>query len=463
METFFLVVGWFFLIYSLILVVFLLALAFMGWRRTARTEAHPVTHLRPEIPGVSVIIPAHNEAAVITSTVSQILTNRLNDFELIVVDDGSTDGTAETVIEAFGLAARPSRRPVQGIEHRPVTQVWESRDGRIVLLQKASAGTRADAVNAGIAYAAMPLVAMTDADTVLNMDALTRLAIRFEDPDVHGMGASLRALNGAQLREGRAPSPGLPSTWKERIQAVEYMRAFAGSRVGWSDLGALLIVSGGFGMYRRSTLLAVGGLDSSAVAEDFDLTLRVHRYLSERGLGERIDFSPETIAWTEVPPTRASLASQRRRWQRGLMQTLWRYRGMALRPRFGAPAMLSLPFFWAFEFAAPFVELFGLAMIPLAFLTGSVTLGPWLVMIVAVWLMMLAISILSLMIDQKSNQRYQSWPDTGRLVLAAVIENFGYRQYLLFVRAKAALKYGGDHTWEPIPRLARAEAIPTAL
>lgn len=463
MHTFFVVVGLFFLIYSVVLIGIQLFLTFRGWRLMSKEEYHAPPMLNPDVPGLSVVIGAHNEATVIRSTIRQISANRLADFELIVVDDGSVDGTGDLVIEEFGLTPAPRRRPLATLQHRPVTQAWESSDHRIVLLRKESAGTKADAVNAGIAFASMPLIAITDADTVLNMDGLSRVARRFDDPQVHGVGGSLRVLNGTQLKEEGNPRAQLPKTWLERIQAVEYMRAFVGSRSGWAEAGAMLIVSGGFGMYRRSTLLEVGGLDPSAIGEDFELTVRVQRHLAEQGQGGRVAFAPEAIAWTEVPATKKALESQRRRWHWGLMQTLWRHKSMLLRPRYGAPAMLAMPFFWVFEFAAPFIELLGLVLLPIGLITGNLVFITIFLMIVGTWLIGLAITVLNVVIDQLSSHRYTSWSETGKILLAAVVETFGYRQYLMFGRLKATFTYGGTNTWEPIPRAAREAAPELAL
>ena len=235
---------------------------------------------------------------------------------------------------------------------------------------------------------------------------------------------------------------------------MEYLRAFSGSRAPWASWGTLLIVSGGFGMFRRDAVAAVGGYDPRATAEDFDLTLRLQRRIKEDGTG-RVDFLPETIAWTEGPATLKHLASQRARWQRGLAETLWQHRDMTLRRRYGSVGMAGLPFFWLFELAAPFIELLGIALVILAAATGVLNWPAALLFLLAAFAFMFALSVANIALDQMVDHRYRSWREVGALIVAALLENFGYRQFLLFVRIKATLTIRQPATWEPIPRQAR--------
>lgn len=447
----------FFLTYGLILVFIVVLMTVRGYIlvRRSRHELRPV--LRPDAPGVSIIVPAYNEAVVIESTVRNLLANPLPDFEIVVADDGSTDDTAAILIKAFDLVRDNNPVPTATLIHRPVSEVWRSSTSPLLLVRKENGGTKADAANAALAYASKPVVAVTDADTVVEGDSLARLSSRFRDPELVGVGGTLRLLNGARMREGDNPVQAVPDGWLERIQVVEYLRAFAGSRLAWADWRSLLIVSGGFGLFRRESLLAIGGYEATATAEDFDVTVRLQRHIAETGRG-RMDFVPQTVAWTEAPATLRGLASQRARWQRGLVETLWEYRAMTLRPKYGRPAMLALPFFWLFELAAPFVELLGLAIIMLGVVLGFVSIPAALVIAFAAWIFLLSISFANIALDQMADHRYGSWREIGKLCAAAILETLGYRQYLMLVRVKATLTIRRAHRWEPIPRSERVLA-----
>ena len=447
-------IQWGFLIYALVLTAALVALTVRAFQLVRRHRRTVVPVLDPQVAGVSIVVPAFNEATVIESTVRGLLANNLPDFEVVVVDDGSTDGTGEVMIDAFDMVREPLPEVVDAYRHQPVTAVWRSLTAPVVMVAKVNGGNKADASNAGLELASKPLVAVTDADTLVDNDALARLAYRFADPEVMAVGANLRLLNGAEVSAGEVREQAVPKGWLERIQIVEYLRAFAGSRAPWASWGALLIVSGGFGMFRRDAVAAVGGYDPRAIAEDFDLTLRLQRRIKEDGAG-RVDFMPETIAWTEGPANLKYLASQRARWQRGLAETLWKHKDMTLRRRYGSVGMAGLPFFWAFELAAPFIELLGIILVVAAAATGVLNWGAALVLLLAAFAFMFALSVANIALDQMVDHRYRSWREIGALVAAAFIENFGYRQFLLFVRLKATVTMGRPATWEQIPRQAR--------
>lgn len=454
MNGFLEAVQWGFLVYALLLAGILTALTVRAFTLVSRHRRTVVPVLDPQVAGVSIVVPAFNEATVIESTIRSLLVNDLPDFEVVVVDDGSTDGTRDVVIDAFDMVRDELPEVVDTYGHQPITGVWRSLTSPVVLVSKINGGNKADAANAGLELACKPLVAVTDADTIVDTEALARLAYRFADREVVAVGANLRLLNGAEVRIGEVPDQVVPSGWIERIQIVEYLRAFAGSRAPWGSWGTLLIVSGGFGMFRRDAVAAAGGYDPRATAEDFDLTLRLQRRIKEDGTG-RVDFLPETIAWTEGPGTLKHLASQRARWQRGLAETLWQHRDMTLRRRYGSVGMAGLPFFWLFELAAPFIELMGIVLVVLAVATGVLNWPAALLFLLAAFAFMFALSVASIALDQMVDHRYRSWREVGALVVAALLENFGYRQFLLFVRIKATLTIRRPATWEPIPRQAR--------
>ena len=133
-------------------------------------------------------------------------------------------------------------------------------------------------------------------------------------------------------------------------------------RTGWSRFGALVLISGAFGMFRRDVLVEVGGLDTDSIGEDFELVMRIHRHLMDQRRSYRVEFVAEPISWTEAPVTHRVLRSQRRRWHRGLWETLWKYRGMLGNPRYGKVGLVALPYDWAFELFAPLLEVAGLVL-----------------------------------------------------------------------------------------------------
>lgn len=415
----------------------------------------------PFLPGVSLVLPAHDEEPLIVDSVRAALGLRYPHLQVIVVDDGSTDGTFARLEEAFDLVPVPRDIPSHVPVLEPTSSVWAARDEhQLLVLRKASAGCKADAVNAGINVATMPLVCITDADAVLEPDALTLLVEPFvEDPArTVAAGGMVRAVNGSSVDRGHLGELRMPSGWLARIQVIEYLRSFLLGRVGWGRIGALLVISGAFGLFRHDVLVRIGGVAHDTVGEDAELVMRIHRRLREEGEDFRIAFVPQPVCWTQVPEDLATLGRQRRRWSRGLAEVLWRHRAMAWRPRYGPAGTVAVPYFAAFELLGPVVELAGLVSVVLGLALGLIDVGFALaVSLVAVGFGCL-VSVVALLVEEVTFRRYRRLRDLLVAVAAAVVENLGYRQLHAWwrLRGMAQALSGREQEWGAMPRAAFA-------
>ena len=427
---------WFVLSYFVLLntgYLVLLCLASLEFSRHLRRlpfAGYDETYASPLTLPVSVIVPAYNEGPGIVEAVRAMLALRYPEFEVLVIDDGSSDDTYERLAEAFDLVEVP--RVV--VDDVPVTGrilgVSIPRSSLPLVVVRKENGGKADALNTGINIARYPLVCMVDADSLLDPDALITVSKPFADDPEHvvATGGVVRAANGCTVVGGRVVDVRMPTTWLARIQVVEYLRAFLMGRTGWSRLGALAIISGAFGLFRRDILLEVGGLAHGCIGEDADLVIRIHGHLRRTRRPYRVVFVAEPVAWTEVPTSLKILATQRRRWHRGLAQTLWRNRSMMLNPRYGRIGLLTLPYYLVFELLAPLVEVVGVAAAVLGLAVGAVN-TPFAMLFVAVALAYaILLSIASLALEEFSFHRYHRWRDLGLAVACAFIENLGYRQ-----------------------------------
>jgi cellulose synthase/poly-beta-1,6-N-acetylglucosamine synthase-like glycosyltransferase len=350
----------------------------------------------------------------------------------VVIDDGSTDGTFDRLREAFGLIQVPRVVPDDVPSRGKVLEVWVPGDGvtALVLVRKENGG-RADALNVGVNAAQYPLVCMVDADSLLDPDALLTVSKPFADDPMRvvATGGVIRAVNGCKVRAGRVIDVRMPHQWVARIQVVEYLRAFLLGRTGWSKMGALSLISGAFGLFRRDVVVAVEGFDPDSLGEDFELVTHIHRYLRDSGRKDyRVVFVAEPVSWTEVPSTLRVLARQRRRWHRGLAQVLWRHRVMLLRPKYGRIGMFALPYYVLFELAAPVLELMGIVLVPLGLALGAVNIHYALLFLAVAYGYAMLVSLAALAVEEFSFHRYPRWRDLGIAVLAVVLENVGYRQ-----------------------------------
>jgi cellulose synthase/poly-beta-1,6-N-acetylglucosamine synthase-like glycosyltransferase len=221
---------------------------------------------------------------------------------------------------------------------------------------------------------------------------------------------------------------GLPKSGLATVQVVEYLRAFLVGRVGWSRLGLLLIISGAFGLFRRSLVEAVGGWSTTTVGEDLELVFRLHRYLRERGEECRIEFVAEPVCWTESPETLAVLSRQRRRWHRGLAEALWRHRRLFGNPRYGPLGLVAVPYFFVFELLGPVIQLFGLPVVIAAFALDALSIAFLTAFLLMSLFLGVLLSVAALALEELSFRRHTGGREAARLLLYAVVENFGYRQ-----------------------------------
>lgn len=398
-----------------------------------RTFASPLT------PPISVLLPAYNEEPGIVESVRSLLSLRYPEFEVVVVNDGSTDGTLTRLAETFDLV--PVRKALRtSIPTVPVRGAYASRrHPELLVIDKENGGGKADAINAGINASRYPYFCVIDADGMLEEDALIRVAKpMLDDPDlVVATGGIVRIINGCRVEHGRVEEVRLPRSRLATLQVVEYLRAFLVGRIGWSRMRSLLIISGAFGLFRRSLVEAAGGFSRDTVGEDFELVVRLHRYLRDRGEEYRIAFVPDPVAWTEAPEDFATLARQRRRWQRGLAETLWRHRRLTFNPRYGVVGMLAFPYYILFELLGPLIEVAGYAAVITSAALGSLSPLFFAAFFTVALLTGIFLSGSALTLEELSFRRYEGDADGMRIVLAALAENLGYRQLLMVWRTLA--------------------------
>jgi cellulose synthase/poly-beta-1,6-N-acetylglucosamine synthase-like glycosyltransferase len=383
----------------------------------------------PLTPGVSVLVPAFNEQAVIVESVRSLLALRYPSHEVVVVNDGSDDETLSVLREAFELA--PVRKVLRdAIPTKAIRGTYVSRDHPNLLVVDKENGGRSDALNAGVNAARHPYVCVIDADSLLEQDALLKAAKPIlDDPDLlAATGGTIRIANGCTIDHGRVVDVRLPKSRFATVQVLEYFRAFLVARVGWSRLNALGIISGAFGLFHRSLLETVGGYWTETVGEDFELTLRLHRYLRERGEPYKIAFISDPVSWTEVPTEFSTLGRQRRRWQRGLWEALRRHARLIGRPRYGVLGLVAMPYFVLFEFLSPIFALLGLVVTVLWWLVGGLSTVYFLAFLAVSIGLGLLLTTAALALEEFSYQRYRKRREVARLLAYAVLENIGFRQ-----------------------------------
>ncbi len=413
--------------------------------------------LSPATPPVSVLVPAHNEEAGIVESARAVLSLDYPQLELIIVDDGSTDATFDKLRVAFDLVEIPMQFPklVPTLGHIDSVHIARGLND-LTVVRKQSVGKKTDAVNVAINVSKYPLLCVVDADAVLDADALIKVTMPFvDDPQrVVATGGAIRPSNGCVAYRGRITEVRMPKKWLAKIQMVEYLRAFLLGRTGWSKLGALLIISGAFGVFRRDIVIAIGGYDLSSIGEDADLVARIHKYMTGLKTPYRVTFVSEPVCWTEVPETLTILRRQRKRWSRGLVDTLLNNKSLFMNPKYGTLGLLAIPYFVFFEVFGPVVELAGFFFLIVALAFGFINVYFAGLFFAVAILYGILLSILSLLIEEVSYHRYEKWKFLSEALISSVIENFGYRQMHAYWRLEGIFQTlrRTDRNWEAMPR-----------
>lgn len=329
---------------------------------------------------LTMIVPAFNEEVTIVDSVTNLIHCDYPRFEVVVVNDGSSDNTLEGLRQAFRLRRTdlPYRDAIGTARVRGMylaTVPLPPNVSQLVVIDKENAG-KADALNAGINASTSPYFVSLDADSILDQRALKELMRMVqEDPGIVAVGGQVAIANGCTIRGGRVVSVGLPTHPWSRFQMVEYLRSFTTGRTGLDRLDSILILSGVFAVFEKETVIRAGGyltplvqhrlvgeyvgMRAGTVCEDMEIIVRLHRFVRDKLRPRRIAFLPHPVAWTEVPEKLESLRKQRGRWYRGLRESLFYHRDMLFRRKYGRIGWFALPTFWVFEYYGPIIEAFG--------------------------------------------------------------------------------------------------------
>ncbi|WP_241279479.1 sulfatase-like hydrolase/transferase [Chryseobacterium cucumeris] len=457
------VVIWLFLIYGTAVTLIygwigIYALgAVLRYKKENTFTDYSIIAANPNAPVFSVIAPAYNEGMTIVENVRSLLSLYYHNLEIIIVNDGSKDDSIQKLIEAYELESVAYY--IQGkIETNAVRGVYKSKNPafkKLIVVDKENGG-KADALNVGVNISSGEYLVCIDVDCILEQDSILKLAkpmLEQTDKKFIACGGVIRLANNCVIENGKVVSVNMPKSLLGRTQALEYIRAFVLGRMAWSRASGLILISGAFGVFDRKIVLACGGYDKNTVGEDMELVVRMRKYMEEKNEPYEVLTIPDPLCWTEVPESKDILRKQRNRWMRGTMETLWKHRKMMFNPKYKKLGMISLPYWFFFEFLGPLIEFSGYIIFIIFLLLGIINWPFFIVLFALVISMGFLYSIYAILVDLVSHQVYTKRKDFFRLIFTAFSEPFYFHPIVVKAGVNGFIDYfKNSHGWGEMTR-----------
>jgi len=408
------------------------------------------------MPKISVLAPAYNEEANVIENVKSLLTLDYPSFEIMVINDGSTDDTLKRLINNFDLYLDEAIH-FKHVPSKNIKGIYKSRNKaykNLKIVDKVNGG-KADALNSGINCCSHDIICCIDVDCVLERDALLKLIKPFlnNTKKVIASGGIIRVANSCIIEDGRITEVRLPDSFIARAQILEYFRAFLMGRMAWSRVDGLLLISGAFGMFDKATVIEAGGYNPNTVGEDMELLVRMRRIMREKKIPYTVGFVPDPLCWTEVPQTWNVLYRQRNRWTRGTVETLNIHKKMLFNPRYGVLGLLSTPYWMFFEWFAPIIEFLGILFFIFLLAFGQVNWIVFLIFFGVVYSFSILFSITALFFEEFSFQQYKKPEYMVRLLYTAMLEPLIYHPFVMWSAIRGNLDLVlGKKSWGKMTR-----------
>lgn len=400
----------------------------------------------PNIPKVSLIAPAYNEGNTIKENVQSLLSINYNNFDVIVVNDGSKDQSIAILTDAFELikADFPYHPQIPTKNVRGIYSSTNPAYSKLIVVDKENGG-KADALNTGINVSTNPYIVCIDVDCIMDKDVLLKLVKPFMEQSITrtiATGGVVRIANSCVIKAGKLIKVNAPDNWLARIQVLEYLRAFILGRMAWAKMDGLLIISGAFGMFDREIVIKSGGYNTKTVGEDMELVVRMRRYMIDHKQEYAVQYIPDPLCWTEAPESYKILRKQRSRWTRGTFETLWIHRKMFFNPKYKILGMLSYPYWLVYEYCAPLIEFTGLLITIVLVFMGIISWFFFFLFLLLVYAYAVMFSMMAIYAEESTFKRYTTFHDLWKLVFIALLEPIIFHPFTVY----AAL-YGN---WEKI-------------
>lgn len=446
------------LIISYVILMWLAEISILRSKRNnLESYAKDLIKRSPYTPGVSIVAPAYNEELTIVENVNSLLAQDYPLFEVIIVNDGSKDGTLQKLIDNFDLVEVPYAYVAQ-LKTKPYKRMFKSTRpefSKLKVVDKENGGTKADAVNAGLNAASFPYFINTDVDCILAKDAIFQCILPLlGQENIIAVSGAMALSNGCKVEEGQIIEAYPPHRLIPLFQTLEYMRSFLIGKMGWSTINAMPNVSGGYGLFKTDVVISAGGYSPDSFAEDMDMLIRMVAYCCEAKLPYKVIQIPYTCCWTEGPGNLKVLSRQRIRWGRGLIQTFYNHRRIVGNRKYSRLGKITLPYLFIFEFLAPVIEFFGFFTFIFLAVIGAINWGYALIMFLAIYTFCVLLSIVVISFDYTVGGSYKTVKSYLWILMAALAEPFIYHPMVVFFSIRGYWNYllGKKAVWGEMTR-----------
>jgi cellulose synthase/poly-beta-1,6-N-acetylglucosamine synthase-like glycosyltransferase len=406
----------------------------------------------PLAPSITIIAPAYNEGNTIIDNIRSLLSIHYTDFEIVIINDGSTDDSLSKVIGYYQLE-RVDYLIDATIPTKPIRGIYKSSNraySKLTVIDKVNGG-KADSLNTGINFSSNRYFAAIDVDCILNEDAILKMIKPFLEDNryrVIAAGGVIRVANSCKVKDGKIVEINLPRSILARFQVLEYTRSFLMGRMAWSRLNGLLLISGAFGIFDREIVLKAGGYDIHTVGEDMELIVRMRRYMIENKLSYRVIYIPDPLCWTVVPESLKILSRQRNRWTRGTMETLFKHITLFYNPKYGNLGMIGHPYWFFFEWLAPIIEFLGIFYFLLVLVLGNPDWPFFYLLLGFTYLFAVVYSSLAVVFEEFTFAIYRRKRDVLKLILISLIEPLIFHPLTIWFSLKGNYHYLiGNISW----------------
>lgn len=442
---------------SYLILAFISAFSLKKYLKKNRFVNYSILLSLPDCPKISLIAPAYNEGMTIKENVLSLLAIQYNNFDVIVINDGSKDDSITILTESFDLV-ETNQVYNAAIPTKEVRTIYRSSNlaySKLIVVDKVNGG-KADALNVGINISENPYIVCVDVDCIMDKDVLLKLAKSVMEESkkrVIATGGVIRIANSCVIKSGKLIEVNAPDNMLARIQVLEYLRAFLLGRMAWSKMDGLLIISGAFGLFDREIVQKSGGYNVKTVGEDMELIVRMRRYMIENKEEYIVKYIPDPLCWTEAPESYSILRKQRSRWTRGTMETLWIHRRLFLNPKYKILGVLSYPYWLVYEYLAPIIELLGLLITFLFIYFGILSWPYFFVLVLLVYMFAVLFSMLAIYTEEATYKKYETFKDFFKLVAAGISEPIIFHPFTVYAALRGNWeKIRGSKGWGDMTR-----------